>query len=73
MKTLLINDEDYQKAKQLLEDNGIGMIPDEAAPLPGIRPAKLNPGDKPANFGGIWANDERTLSSIREKAWPKRS
>jgi hypothetical protein len=73
MKTLLISDEDYQKVRKLLEENGIGLVPDETTASPFIRPAKLNPGDRPANFGGIWANDERTLASIRKKAWPKRS
>jgi hypothetical protein len=73
MQTLLINDEDYQKARKLLEENGIGIANQSAMPLPVIRPSQLNPGDRPANFGGIWANDERTLASIRKKAWPKRS
>jgi len=69
MKTLAIDDEDYQKARKLLEENGISVN----APSPVIRAGRLNAGDTPADFGEIWANDERTLSSIREKAWPKRS
>ena len=29
-------------------------------------------GDDPAKFGGAWADDGRTLHSVRERAWPKR-
>lgn len=73
MKTLTVNDHDYAKALQLLLDNGIQPQPEEEVAIPLLRRSNAKPGDKPSAFGGIWANDERTVASIRAKAWPKRS
>ena len=72
MKTLTVNDRDYLKAKKLLAENGITIEPETEAPIPLLRKSNAKPGETPAAFGGIWANDERTMESIRAKAWPKR-
>lgn len=71
MKTLTINDTDYRKAVQLLADNGITIESEPEITIPLLRKSNAKPGQTPASFGGIWANDERTLQSIRAKAWPK--
>ncbi|WP_250632263.1 hypothetical protein [Rhodoflexus caldus] len=34
---------------------------------------KFKPGEKPSDFAGIWANDERTAESIREQAWARKN
>lgn len=70
MKVLFVNDKDYAKAKKLLMDHGIQVEPEREIPL--LRRSNAKPGETPTAFGGIWANDERTLESIRAKAWPKR-
>lgn len=72
MKTLTVNDKDYPKAKKLLTDNGITIETEPETPIPLLRQSNAKPGETPAAFGGIWANDERTMASIRAKAWPKR-
>ena len=73
MKTPLVNDDDLVKALQLLEENGIQAKPeaDEVA-IPVLRKSNAKPGETLTSFAGIWANDERTMASIRAKAWPKR-
>ena len=73
MKTLTISEKDYEKAKKLLLENGISTEPESETPVPFLRRGNARPGETPAAFGGIWANDERTMESIRAKAWPKRS
>lgn len=70
MKTLLISDQDYDKALQLLAANGIQAEPE--ATIPFLRRSDATPQDNPVSFGGIWANDERNLESIRRVAWPNR-
>ena len=70
MKTLTVNDEDYAKAIKLLIEHGIQAEPEVDMPL--LRKSNAKSGETPADFGGIWANDERTLALIRAKAWPKR-
>lgn len=70
MKTLLISDQDYDKALQLLAANGIQAEAETAIPF--LRRSDATAQDNPASFGGIWANDERTLDSIRRRAWPSR-
>lgn len=72
MKTLTINDKDYAKARKLLIENGIQPEPEAEIKIPLLRRSNAKPGETPAAFGGIWANDERTMASIRAKAWPKR-
>jgi hypothetical protein len=71
MKTLTINDEDYNKAVQILAENGIQIT--VSLKLTALRKGQRQPDESPADFGGIWETDERTLASIREKAWPRRS
>jgi hypothetical protein len=70
MKTLTVNDKDYDKAMKLLMENGIQTEPELTIPL--LRRSNAKPGETPAAFSGIWTNDERTMASIRAKAWPKR-
>lgn len=70
MKTLLISDQDYDKALQLLAANGIQAKAETTVPF--LRRSDAAPQDNPAKFGGIWARDERTLESIRRAAWPSR-
>lgn len=72
MKTLTIDDKDYAKAEKLLRENGILTAPAPETPIPLVHKSDAKPGETPAAFGGIWATDERTLKSIRAKAWPKR-
>lgn len=72
MKTLTINDTDYRKAVRLLADNGIAIESEPEIAIHLLRKSNAKPGQTPASFGGIWANDERTLQSIRVKAWTKR-
>ncbi len=72
MKTLTVNDKDYEKAEKLLSENGILAAPVSEIPIPLVHKSNAKPGETPAAFGGIWAKDERTLKSIRAKAWPKR-
>ncbi|GAA4418313.1 hypothetical protein GCM10023187_51630 [Nibrella viscosa] len=72
MKTLTVNDNDYEKAKALLLENGIPIESEADRPIPLLRKSSAKAGETPAAFGGIWANDERTMASIRAKAWPKR-
>ena len=38
-----------------------------------IRKGQFLEGEKPSDFGLVWKNDDRTLETIRAKAWPKRS
>jgi hypothetical protein len=38
---------------------------------PNFVPGIFKEGEKPSDFAGIWANDNRTLQSIREKAWKR--
>lgn len=73
MKTLTVNDKDYAKAIKLLSDNGISTQPETEVNIPLLRKSNAKAGQTPAAFSGIWANDERTLASIRAKAWPKRN
>ena len=72
MKTLTVKDSDYLKAKKLLAENGIATDPESEIAIPLLRKSNAKPGETPGDFGGIWANDERTMESIRAKAWPKR-
>jgi hypothetical protein len=74
MKTLTVNDKDYAKAIKLLMENGIGIQtePEPEINIPLLRKSNAKSGETPAAFGGIWANGERTMASIRAKAWPKR-
>lgn len=72
MKTLTVNDRDYLKAKKLLAENGIAIEPETETPIPLLRKSNAKLSETPAAFGGIWTNDERTMGSIRAKAWPKR-
>jgi hypothetical protein len=72
MKTLTVNDTDYSKAIQLLTEHGISITAESEVEIPLLRKSNAKPGQTPASFGGIWASDERTLQSIRAKAWPKR-
>ena len=72
MKTLTVNDKDYAKAKRLLVENGIEMEIEPGNAIPLLHKSNAKPGETPAAFGGIWANDECTMESIRAKAWPKR-
>ena len=32
-------------------------------------PGKFRQGEKPSDFAGTWADDERTVENIRKKAW----
>jgi hypothetical protein len=73
MKTLTVSDKDFIRTKKLLAQNGIPTEPEEDKPIPFLRKSKAEPDESPAAFGGIWASDERTLATIRAKAWPKRS
>ncbi len=70
MKTLTVNDKDYAKALKLLMENGIQTEPEAIIPI--LRKSNAKSGETPAAFGGIWGSDERTMASIRAKAWPKR-
>jgi len=72
MKTLTVNDKDYAKAIKLLMENGIQTELESEINIPLLRKSNAKLGETPAAFGGIWANDERTMASIRAKAWPKR-
>lgn len=72
MKTLVINDKDYDKAVKLLIENGIQTELETDVRIPLLHKSGAKMGETPAAFGGIWDNDERTLASIRAKAWPKR-
>jgi hypothetical protein len=70
MKTLLIPDHEYDKALELLVANGIQAEAD--TPIPFLRRSDATASDNPSRFGGIWSKDERTLESIRRRAWPSR-
>lgn len=72
MKTLTVNDKDYAKAIKLLIENGIQTESESETNIPLLRKSNAKHGETPAAYGGIWANDERTMASIRAKAWPKR-
>lgn len=72
MKTLTVKDRYYLKAKKLLAENGITVESETETPIPLLRKSNAKPGETLAAFGGIWANDKRTMESIRAKAWPKR-
>lgn len=72
MKVLTVKDEDYPKAVRLLLENGIQTKPEPEVVIPLLRKSNAKTGETPAAFGGIWADDERTMASIRAKAWPKR-
>ncbi len=72
MKTLTVNDKDYAKAMKLLIENGIQTESEPEVNIPLLRKSNAKSGETPAAFGGIWTNDERTMASIRAKAWPKR-
>ena len=72
MKTLTIQDNDYDKAIKLLSENGIDAGQEEESAIPFLRTSTAKPDEKPASYGGIWAKDERTMDSIRKAAWPKR-
>lgn len=72
MKTLTVNDKDYAKVMKLLIENGIQTEPESEVTIPLLRGSNAKSGETPAAFGGIWATDERTMTSIRAKAWPKR-
>lgn len=73
MKTLTVNDDDYARAVKLLLENGIKTEPEADVTVPLLRMSDAKSGETPAAFGGIWDNNERTMASIRAKAWPKRS
>lgn len=72
MKTLTVNDKDYAKAIKLLIENGIQAEPEPEVTIPLLRKSNAKADETPASFGSIWTNDERTMASIRAKAWPKR-
>ncbi len=72
MKTLTVNDKDYAKAIKLLVENGIQTEPKPETTIPLLRKSNAKPGETPAAFSNIWTNDERTMASIRAKAWQKR-
>lgn len=72
MKTLTVNDKDYAKAIKLLLENGIQAELEPEINIPLLRKSNAKSGETPADFGGFWANDERTMALIRTKAWPKR-
>lgn len=72
MKTLIVNDKDYAKAMKLLIENCIQTEPEPEVIIPILRKSDAKPDETPAAFGGIWTNDDRTIASIRAKAWPKR-
>lgn len=72
MKTLTVNDKDYAKAIKLLIENGIQTESETEVNIPLLRKSDAKSGETPAAFGGIWTADERTMASIRAKAWPKR-
>lgn len=72
MKTLTVNDKDYAKAIKLLIENGIQTEPESEVTIPLLRESNAKSGETTAAFGGIWVNDERTMASIRAKAWSKR-
>lgn len=80
MKALQIREEDIEKAEKVLKKNGIQVHvkeddsqKDTSAKQPSVRRGKRKMGDLPSSFGGVWAKDERTLETIRQKAWPKRT
>jgi hypothetical protein len=64
MKTLTVNDEDYLKARKLLVDNGIETESTSEPIIPLLRKSDAKPGETPAMFGGIWADDERTMRRV---------
>jgi len=72
MKTLTVNDKDYTKAIKLLIENGIQTESEPEINVPFLRKSDAKAGETPAAFGNIWTTDERTMASIRAKAWPKR-
>ncbi|GAA4453852.1 hypothetical protein GCM10023189_19510 [Nibrella saemangeumensis] len=72
MITLTVKDNDYEKVKALLLENGITIEPEADSPIPLLHKSNAKAGETPAAFSGIWATDERTMASIRAKAWPKR-
>lgn len=43
--------------------------PAESAFVPG----KFKHSEKPSDFAGVWADDERTAESIRKQAWARKS
>ena len=60
IKTLTVHDNDYDRAIKLLSENGIDAEPEEGSSIPFLRTSTAKPNEKPASYGGIWANDERT-------------
>jgi hypothetical protein len=38
-----------------------------------VKKGQFKEGEKPSDFGSVWEKDERTIETIRAKAWPKRS
>ena len=69
MKTLTVQDNDYDKAIKLLSGNGIDAELEEESAIPFLRTSAAKPNETLASYGGIWANDERTTDSIRKAAW----
>jgi hypothetical protein len=37
-----------------------------------IEASQAKPGERPADFAGIWKNDKRDVSELREKAWGRK-
>lgn len=72
MKTLIVNDKDYAKAIKVLIENGIQTEPESEVNIPLLRKSNAKSSETPAAFGDIWTDDERTMTSIRATAWPKR-
>ena len=72
MKTLTVNDKDYVKVIKLLTENGIQTEPESEVTIPLLRKSNAKSSETPTAFGGIWTTGERTMTSIRAKAWPKR-
>jgi hypothetical protein len=64
VKTLTVNDENYLKARKLLADNGITTESESEPMIPLLRKSDARPGETPAMFGGIWADDERTMMRV---------
>lgn len=53
MKTIIVDDMDYLKAKKLLAESGIVIKPETETPIPLLRKSNAKPGETPAAFGGI--------------------
>ena len=80
MKALQVREDDIEKAEKVLKQNGIQVtiteeddsLKDASGKQPSVHGGKRKMGDLPSSFGGVWSKDERTLETIRQKAWPKR-